>query len=1090
MKRFLMYIVVAIVLISAGFSIYYVVRNNEEIYSLIEGDELFYINENETLEIPIVREHPASYTELTLKSGYEDYLDVDLENWTVTGKSAGIATLTFVSTNKRYEGETFDVHCHIGNGTVSHPYYIRNEQDILNLGKGQYKLSCSYEVVNDIKMTTSMMPIGVEVTDGTMKVNEFSGTITGGVHRKKISNVNVKIDGDLSPKSSGFFAVVGSNGKVENLVFENITVEGYHAYAGTIAGANFGLIGMCQVKGGKVINEYERGFTGGIVGLNERASGSDNFAQINICEANVELNSKWVAGGAAGKNNGGVIYNCLLKTNKLELSVADGQDPKYSYYGGVAGISVCGESKTGDIYDSYVANCLVYIDGIQPTTSHVAGVFGAYYGKSAVYESEGNYKMLMYVAPSNIKAYYLCDDEVEISDKNPSTAHSYAKRLTNEEALVKKTYTAPKGSNWDFTTVWSLIPSESISLAFDSADEENVMEYQTFASNGQTITITTKKELETAFNTMRAQPSKNYIYEITESIVYDGGAKEWEPIGSQTRPFKGQFKMNDDVTITIKNIKIKSEFAGLFGCISGNNTIIKNIILKDVEANGTVVGGIAACNYGATIENCQVHSYDFYTDKYLGSIAGYNEGTIKNCIVCSEPKTIEKEVNGEIVEEIVYDEETGEIVYTMSSNGGGMYINTTTTEPTIYIGGIVGKNAGTIDKVFLSKIELLQLAGENRELYLGGAAGVNTGKITDVKINNGFSVEANDYTTSNAYFGGLVGYHQSGSIISSAITGETDKVLSSFAFNKTNENIVGGGLAGYIGKGAKVYYSVADFVKMTGYSLGGFAGVCDGEIVQSYVSQNCQMDGAYVGGFTASLRGAIEDCMSAAEFNASKIEAGMTVYLRKDSRIDHCYIDVSFKQSANDASGKETFAETSSEFRARPDRFGSITNTIIVADTKTVTSVDKDGNETAHEELDFFKWGIKDTTLITNCYVNINDVKAKIQTYFLTFANDVQVAEYTSLNCTADGLLSKLGFLESNWNLVSEDSDASQMAIPLKAAEVVKVDIASKHKKDATDNSGSGEQENGNGGETTPPETPEIPVIPQPTASGYKRRAA
>lgn len=87
-------------------------------------------------------------------------------------------------------------------------------------------------------------------------------------------------------------------------------------------------------------------------------------------------------------------------------------------------------------------------------------------------------------------------------------------------------------------------------------------------------------------------------------------------------------------------------------------------------------------------------------------------------------------------------------------------------------------------------------------------------------------------------------------------------------------------------------------------------------------------------------------------------------------------------------------------------------------------------------------------------------------------------------------MLSKLGFLESNWNLVSEDSDASQMAIPLKAAEVVKVNIVSKHNKKATDNNSSGEQEKENGGETTPPSTPEIPVIPQPSASGYKRRAA
>ena len=192
MKRFLMYIVVAIVLVSAGFSIYYVVRNNEEIYSRIEGDELFYINENETLEIPIVRDNPASYTKFILKSGYEDYLDVDLENWTVTGKSAGIATLTFISTNKRYEGETFDVHCHIGNGTVSHPYYIRNEQDILNIGKGQYKLSCSYEVVKDIKMTASMMPIGVEITDGVMKLMNFQGLLLVAFTERKFQTLMLK----------------------------------------------------------------------------------------------------------------------------------------------------------------------------------------------------------------------------------------------------------------------------------------------------------------------------------------------------------------------------------------------------------------------------------------------------------------------------------------------------------------------------------------------------------------------------------------------------------------------------------------------------------------------------------------------------------------------------------------------------------------------------------------------------------------------------------------------------------------------------------------------------------------------------------
>lgn len=1074
MKRFLMYIVVAIVLISMGFSVYYVVRNDEEIYCEIEGDDLFYINKNETLSIPIVRENPASYTEIYLKSGYEEYLDVDLENWTITGKSAGIATLTFASTNKNYEGETFEIHCHIGNGTVNYPYYIRNEQDILNIGKGQYTFASSYEVVDDITMTAPIMPIGVKIEDGVMTVKEFSGTITGGVERHKISNAVIKFSSGKYSKSSGFFAVVGPDAKVEDLVFENITVEGYHAYAGTIAGTNFGLIGKCEVVNGTVTNTYSKGYTGGIVGLNKHMEGSDNYAQVNICSANVELNANWVAGGAVGKNSGGVIYNCLLKTDKLNLSVGGDIDAKYSYFGGVAGISLCGEDN-GEIYDSYVANCLAYINNIQPTTSHVAGIFGAYYGKSKAYEAEGNYKMLMYVAPSTVKAYYLCDDEIEISDKNPNTASNYAKLLTNEEALIKKTYTAPLGSNWDFKAVWSLMPNESIKIAFDSEDEENPLTYQTFASNGQTISISTKKEFEAALSTMRAQPNKKYIYEFTESIAYDCKGNTWVPIGSKTRPFKGQFKMADGITLTIKNVKIDAEYAGLFGTISGNNTIVKNIILQDAEINGTMVGGIAAYNDGAIIENCQViGDTNFYTNKYLGTIAGYNTGTIKDCLICSVIKTEEIDIgNGETSEEIVIDEETGEPIYTMASVSGGIYINKDTTESVFYLGGITGKNAGTISNVFLSKLEILQLAGEGRTLFLGGATGMNQGVISDVIVNNGVSVDAEDYNTSSAWIGGLVGYHYKGKIESCAVTGEEGKVISSFAFCVANENVVAGGLAGYIAKESEILYSVADRISIQAYSVGGFAGVCDGKIVQSYVSTNCLMEGAYVGGFAGSLKGTIQDCMTAAEFHASKVQAGMTVYLRKGSVIDHCYIDVLFKQSADDPKDKVVYAETSSAFRARPDQFGVITNTIIVADTKIVATKDSNGNEITHEEIDYFTLYSpllnNNFRYLTGLKIKINGVAADLQVKFHVFEfseNGALVSEYTALSCVSDGLLSKNGFLTSNWNLAADDVNAQEMALPLKAAEVVKVDIAARHRSSSSGGAGtnSGNTENGSEG--------------------------
>lgn len=1055
MKRFLMYIVVAIVLVSAGFSIYYVVRNDEEIYSEIAGEEVFYINQDETLTIPIVRDNPAEHTDITLKGGYEDYLEVDLENWTVTGKSAGIATLTFYSTNKKYEGEAFEVHCRIGNGTVTYPYYIRNEQDILNIGKGQYKLSSSYEVVNNISMTAPMMPIGVKMQDGDLTVSEFSGTITGGVERHRISNANIKIDGAISSKSSGFFAVLGSTAKVENLVFENIKVEGYHAYAGTIAGTNFGLIGMCEVKNGSVVNTYERGYTGGIVGLNKHAAGSDDYAQINICSANVDINSKWVAGGAAGKNSGGVIYNCLLKTNNLTIDVPEGQDSQYSYFGGIAGISLCGESGS-EIYDSYVANCLVYIDNVLSKSSHVAGIFGAYYGKSSVYESEGNYKMLMYVADSSINTYYLCDDEVEISDKNPAFAMNYAKHITTEEALVKKTYTAPSGSNWDFKSVWSLIPKESIAIAFDNDDEENPLAYQAFTSNGQTITIESDKDLKSALSIMRATPNKNFIYEVKNSVTFNGKDNDWQPIGSKERPFKGQFKMADDVTITISKVNVNAEYAGLFGFVSGNNTIIKNIILKDSQISGTMAGGIVAFNDGATIENCQILGADtnIYTNKYAGTIAGYNTGNIKNCLINYEQTGI--------------DEETEEPVYGFASGSStGIYVNENTAEQVIYLGGVAGKNAGIIDNVISGNIIMLQIAGKDRTLFAGGVAGMNEGNINAAIVKNGYSIDGKNYIEGSAWVGGVVGYHYKGEIKSSAITGAEDKTASSLQFETANENVVAGGIAGYVARDAQILYSVADFININAYAIGGFAGRCDGVIDQSYVSHTCVMNGVCVGGFTARLDGQIKDCMTAAEISGTKVEAGMTVYLQKGSQIDYCYADVTFKLSTDDAKDKATFAETSSAFRAWPKKYGNITNSIIVADTK----------ETG--EVDYFTFNsmLIDPNLkyVTGLKVKIGGVDAEMQLTFLglEFSKDFTTVDgYTALYSTPNGLLSSKGFLSAKWNYASDDADPTQLALPTKAAEVVRANIVEKHVTE-TPSEGEGQPADGStesGGTTTPPE--------------------
>ena len=1013
MKRLLMYLVVAVVLISVGFSVYYVVRDDEEIYSLVDDNQIFYINEGETLDLPIVWEDPASTSEFRItSSGYESYVSIDLDNWTITGVNAGLFELTFATTNEKFAGQTFSVNCYVGNGSSNYPFYIRNEQDLRNIGQGNWSLSANYELVADITLTQPFTPIGLTENNGSWSVSEFNGSLSGGVMRHTISNVEIV---DLNYPTVGFFAIIGEFGRVENVVFDNVYIEGNYQYAGTIAGANYGLIGMCEVKNSTVINNYANGFTGGICGLNERKAGSDNFAQVNMCSSNVDITSKWVAGGAVGYNYGGVIFNNLITTKNLDIRVAnegqEGYDPSqsaYSYFGGIAGISVCAVEENSNqtmYYDSYVSNNIAYINHIATTNSGIGGIFGSYYGISEVYESQGNYNMLFYIAPYDLDAYYLYDDDQILTDDDTSS-RNYAKQISQQEALTRTTFTSIPGNGWDFDHVWEIEEGIAIRIGYNRLDGEEA-QYQAFASNGSTLEISSYADLTAAFEQMRAQPSKNITYHITQSLTFDGNGAAWQPIGSVSSPFQGQFVMDEGVTITIRDVVITGEYAGIFGYVNGNNTIIRNFVVENVVVNGTVAGVIAGANQGATIENCQVSDFEINTQKYAGGITGYNSGTISNCLLSSQISTDE---DGEPIED-----ENGDYVY--DTKGAGGYITLAdNSDDVIYLGGIAGKSTGTVTDTRADKMDIRFVEEDSSKIvYIGGAVGQNQGTVNMINVRQ-FTAAVQDFP-GTVYAGGIVG-HQSAGRITSCIFHEINNMM----FDVNNSNVIAGGIAGFIETGSKIQYSVVGSMSIYAYSVGGFVGVANGDIEQSYISNSAGLYGQYVGGFTCSLSGKITNCMTAAEIAGNEIEAGMTVYLRKSASIDYCYIDPTFQIQISDSSllaslfsfvNRTTYAETSSQFRARPDQFGTITNTYIVGTFTTV--------------------GLPGTPIFTDNKMTINGVEAAVQTTFATWALDLNVTTLQGVTGLAT-ILSGHGFNDGIWNFANNDSGV--YAVPTRAAEI------------------------------------------------------
>lgn len=1089
MKKLLMYLVVAIVVVTCGFSIYYVVRNNEEIKALELTDKVFYMNEGETLSIPLEYSNPSPHTDFTytIEQGYEDYVTIDLENWTITANKSGLVNVVFTSTNDEYS--KFEVPCKIGNGSMTSPWYIRNGEDLQNIGKGNYLYSDSYEITTDISVG-EMLPIGVEINDdGSISVHEFTGSISGGTKRYAIKDAVVK-QGDLNFNVGGIFAIVGSTGKIENVRFENISVVGEYAYAGVVAGANYGLIGMCEVKDSEVVNTLETmSFTGGICGLNQHYPGSSNYAQVNICSSDVSITSKWVAGGAVGYNKGGVIFNCLIKTRSLDLQVKEGESSIYSYFGGVAGVSVCAVNGE-DSYDSYVSNCLVYINGVKSTESHIAGVFGAYYGVSGVYEAQGNYNMIFYIAESSIKPYYLHDDEQIISDANPNSAKNYVKQISSEEALQKTTYTSIPNNRWDFDYIWVIDDQlRYIDLQF-TTNEEGDNPYQYFPANGSTYIVNSEETFKEAFDNMRGKPSQSIVYVFEKSIVLDCSDEVWTPIGTKESPFMGQIIMEENVYIVLKNVTVSSAtYTGLFGYVSGVNTIIQNIYIDNLTINGgTVVGGIVGFNDGATIQNCVINNFNICGDKYIGTFAGFNSGTIANCKFNISYDTRDvKDEEGDIIGNIdiygctetngtkeyqelenpaiIIDEEgefllaisgkkvydtVYELIVTEGADGAEsseeyveldsdevLAYDEKTKEPIaflygegqtsisdqhsqiMYVGGFIGKNQGSLNSgVGLKNYISVDFIGTDNSLYIGGVVGLNSGIVNDVWISD-LTMAASKYS-GLVYAGGIAGFQDSGKI-SSCVVNATNNI----EFSVNNTSSMAGGIAGFLGAESSILYSSVDVMTITACSAGGFVGIGNGLIQESYVTKNTTLNAAYAGGFACTLNGQINNCMSAASVNGSVIQAGMTVYLRKGSHIDKCYVDIGFGTNNVGA----TYAETSSYFRVKEneEKFGCITNTLFVGNTGK--------SKLVFGYPIYLQYGLVNGTLAP--YVTIGGANAQVQAYFVWWwkgfsgnAKDAVVTSTSSL-CGQGSALISMGFDQFVWGY---NTGENNYVIPANAA--------------------------------------------------------
>ena len=291
--------------------------------------------------------------------------------------------------------------------------------------------------------------------------------------------------------------------------------------------------------------------------------------------------------------------------------------------------------------------------------------------------------------------------------------------------------------------------------------------------------------------------------------------------GVSLKEYNGRFNYNDYAGG--KDAR-GSMAGGIIGCVT-QNTKLEGCTNYGIVSHKSAAGGIAGWNDGS-IKNCSTYAtlgtqQDGYA--YLGGIVGINSGAVTNSAPAASITVRGRYIIGGVAglnltnANITYNT-SNKIPVTVQANEcaggvagvncGGIALGSTTLQVNItaesYAGGIAGSNNtrnATTASIAGGEVTGTVTATKS---YAGGAAGANYANISDVTLIGGACVRANDQ-----FAGGIAGcnragkYGQTGKI--TGCTNTAGQTGNNYTVYATNGNA--GGIAGSNDSGAQIINS-------------------------------------------------------------------------------------------------------------------------------------------------------------------------------------------------------------------------------------------------------------------------------------------
>lgn len=407
--------------------------------------------------------------------------------------------------------------------------------------------------------------------------------------------------------------------------------------------------------------------------------------------------------------------------------------------------------------------------------------------------------------------------------------------------------------------------------------------------------------------------SYDFSYTLKEDSTVYAYFMEYKPVYT----LEELLAIKDDLSanyVLMNDIKVKGiwdpieNFSGKF---DGNGHKISNFKIKETQSTTAFI----LMNNG-TIKNLTLSGFDYSADCFptatFGVLVAVNNGTIENCAVDNVDGKILFRSVGTVTYTASYEAYYGGLVAKNTANGvvknsyfnadivfsyqvtadNGAYNYGLGTGHTVYLGGAIGQNLGTVISVSADFNMLLPEADEN-------------GATNTVSVNGswGDAYGRQDASTVDFMFGGLVAANE-GTIAKSKASIGIDLYTNHNEYGYIDEHI-----GGLVGKNTGTVTesvstgTISNSGKSRSLDIGGFVYENNGTVKDSYantVIKSNSIDGK-VAGFAAYSNAVIERCYASGtiESESTGKTGGFVAEIGNAAQVNFCFtvVDVAAKNT-------------------------------------------------------------------------------------------------------------------------------------------------------------------------------------------------